>query len=102
MFNRKLYAYAMDRNHVILNDVSGKKTYILGDTVCQADCAIFGQLAQFYWNCPNTEAERAMKGLFYYIFQYYLYINETISYIYGNVTFSQKLVLQLMCKRAIL
>ena len=57
----------MDRSHVILNAISGKKKYILGDTICQADCAIFGQLAQFYWNCPNTEAERAMKGFFYYI-----------------------------------
>ncbi|KAK3087891.1 hypothetical protein FSP39_012144 [Pinctada imbricata] len=45
-----------------LSKFLGNKKFLLGDAVCQADCAIFGQLSQFYWQCLNTPAETTVKS----------------------------------------
>lgn len=41
----------------------GDKKFILGDTPCENDCAIFGQLAQVLWGMPNSYYSMLLNGI---------------------------------------
>ena len=43
---------------------AGDKKFLLGDKPCQADCAVFGQLAEFYWHSFGNVSETTIKGTF--------------------------------------
>ena len=34
----------------------------MGDCPCEADCAIFGMLAQIYWHMPDSQHHSLIKG----------------------------------------
>jgi hypothetical protein len=42
--------------------ILGKKKFILGETACEDDCAIFGQLVQVLWGIPGTAQENLLHG----------------------------------------
>lgn len=40
----------------------GSKQFLMGDKPIEADCAIFGMLAQCLWNCPGSPFEQLLNG----------------------------------------
>ncbi|KAL7633402.1 UNVERIFIED_CONTAM: hypothetical protein RMT77_016273 [Armadillidium vulgare] len=37
-----------------LSNYLGKKEFLMGDTPCEVDCAVFGMLSQFVWGTPGS------------------------------------------------
>ncbi|XP_048239532.1 failed axon connections homolog [Haliotis rufescens] len=44
-----------------MSDFMGTKKFLMGDEPCEADCAVFGQLSQFYWQFLGTGHEDIIK-----------------------------------------
>jgi hypothetical protein len=42
----------------------GSKPFLLGDEPCEDDAAVFGQLAEIVWCCPDSPFEKLINGLF--------------------------------------
>ena len=40
----------------------GAKPFLLGDSICEDDCGIFGLMAQFYWHTNGYGAEPIIRG----------------------------------------
>ncbi|XP_067686054.1 failed axon connections homolog [Haliotis asinina] len=53
-----------------LSDYIGKKTFLFGDHPCEADAALFGQLAQICWQSPGTKGEQLMHEKFTNLVEY--------------------------------
>ncbi|XP_067666039.1 failed axon connections homolog [Haliotis asinina] len=44
-----------------LSDFIGDKKFLMGDEPCESDCAVFGQLSQFYWHFLGTGHENLFR-----------------------------------------
>ncbi|XP_067666042.1 failed axon connections homolog isoform X1 [Haliotis asinina] len=44
-----------------LSDFVGTKKFLMGDEPCETDCAVFGQLSQFYWQFIGTGHDNILK-----------------------------------------
>lgn len=67
------YAQGMGRHsrdevhHIFEKDVKafsdflGSKRFMLGDNPCQEDCAVFGQLSQFYWQSFGSKSGEIIR-----------------------------------------
>ncbi|XP_046373541.2 failed axon connections homolog [Haliotis rufescens] len=44
-----------------LSDFIGTKKFLMGDEPCETDCAVFGQLSQFYWQFIGTGHDTIIK-----------------------------------------
>lgn len=53
--------HIMDLDLKALSDFLGQNKFLLGDTPCQADCAVFGQLTEMYWQSFGTEMLTVIK-----------------------------------------
>ena len=42
--------------------MEGGKRFLFGDQACEYNCSVFGMLAQFLWQMPETAEETYMKG----------------------------------------
>ncbi|XP_067666078.1 failed axon connections homolog [Haliotis asinina] len=56
--------YFLKRDLKAVSDILGQKKYLMGDTPCEADCAVFGQLAQYHWHAVGNELETILKDEF--------------------------------------
>lgn len=45
--------HILRKDLIALSDFLGNKPYLMGDRPCEQDCAIFGQMAQLYWQLPG-------------------------------------------------
>ncbi|XP_067666046.1 failed axon connections homolog [Haliotis asinina] len=52
MFKKELQA---------LSDFIGDRKFLMGDEPCESDCAVFGQLSQFYWHFLGTGHENLIR-----------------------------------------
>ncbi|XP_071099367.1 failed axon connections homolog [Haliotis cracherodii] len=59
-----------------LSDFIGDKRFLLGDTPCQEDCAVFGILAQVVWQMPGSDGERAVNEKYANLRQYCVRIKD--------------------------
>jgi len=41
-----------------VSNILGKNRYLLGDTPCQDDCAVFGIIAVVLWGLPNSPYQK--------------------------------------------
>ena len=48
--------------YLIFCFLEGGKKFLFGDQACEYDCSVFGMLAQFLWQMPETVEETYMKG----------------------------------------
>ncbi|XP_013418980.1 failed axon connections homolog isoform X3 [Lingula anatina] len=48
----------------------GQKPFLMGDEPCEADCAVFGMLAQVVWQMPNSPHEIWIKKEFPNLIEY--------------------------------
>ncbi|XP_061184650.1 failed axon connections homolog [Saccostrea echinata] len=53
--------HVMDEDLQALSKFLGKKKFLLGEKTCQADSAVFGMLAQMYFNGCGGYGEKAIK-----------------------------------------
>ncbi|XP_013418981.1 failed axon connections homolog isoform X4 [Lingula anatina] len=53
-----------------LSDYLSQKPFLMGDEPCEADCAVFGMLAQVVWQMPNSPHEIWIKKEFPNLIEY--------------------------------
>ena len=46
---------------MLTQNISGDKAFLMGDEPCEFDCAVFGLLAQIYWQSVG-ELAQILKG----------------------------------------
>lgn len=52
----------MCRNMRSMSTVLGSQPYFGGEHMCEADCGIFGMLAQFMWSAQGSAYETLLNG----------------------------------------
>ncbi|XP_067664878.1 failed axon connections homolog [Haliotis asinina] len=68
--SEKEVTHIADGDLKALSDFIGNKKFLLGDTPCQEDCAVFGMLAQVVWHMPGSEGERIVNETYTNLRQY--------------------------------
>ena len=43
--------------------LSGDKTFLMGEDICEVDCAVFGVLAQIKWNSFDSPYHKMLEGM---------------------------------------
>lgn len=62
LHSRKEIEEFVSKNLRAVSSLLGNKKFILGETPCQDDCAIFGSLGQAVWGLPNSNYEKLVHG----------------------------------------
>ncbi|CAH1258703.1 FAXC [Branchiostoma lanceolatum] len=85
---REMYAHGIGKNSreelysimegdlKALSDLLGEQSFILGERPCEADCSLFGVLAQIMWTLPGTRAEALVKGEYINLANYCIRMRE--------------------------
>ena len=62
---RRLCYFWIDEKLCYYFYTSGKNKFLLGDTPCQEDCAIFGLLGTLYWHGFGMRGETYIKSEYF-------------------------------------